>query len=88
MKNKSKVNAQVATRHAAKLQRTPPWAVLDKIEEMYELAQFATEESGVPYHVDHIIPLQGNNVSGLHIHENLQVIPATENLSKGNRFEP
>jgi hypothetical protein len=39
------------------------------------------------WHVDHIIPLQGKNVSGLHIPENLQVIPAIENIKKRNNFE-
>ena len=84
-KNKPLKNAHNAKRRAARLNRTPPWAALDRIEEMYELAQLATEVSGEAYHVDHIVPLQGTHVSGLHIHENLQVIPAIENLRKGNK---
>ena len=64
---------------AAKLKRTPSWANLDKIKEIYR-----TCPEG--YHVDHIVPLQGELVSGLHVEYNLQHLPASENLAKGNKF--
>jgi len=87
--NPDKVNAHSAKRRASKLQRTPEWLTdFDKemIDWTYHCAKVATEKFGEPYHVDHIIPLQGENVSGLHVPGNLQVIPATENFSKGNSY--
>jgi hypothetical protein len=78
-KNKSKQNAKSNMEKAMRLQRIPPWADLEAIKEFY-----LNRPNG--YHVDHIIPLRGKTVSGLHILENLQYLPAKENLSKGNKF--
>lgn len=77
-------------RRAAKLLRTPKWLTADDlflIEEAYHLAKLRTELTTIQYHVDHILPLQGKKVSGLHVPANLQVIPAKENLKKSNRHE-
>ncbi|MFI3218381.1 MAG: HNH endonuclease signature motif containing protein [Methylococcales bacterium] len=60
--------------------QTPKWADLDKIDEIYR-----NRPEG--YHVDHIVPLNGVNVSGLHVESNLQYLTAEENLSKSNKFE-
>ena len=82
--------AAEAKRHAAKIQRTPTWlSKLDKwmIDEIYMLSALRTELTGVEWQVDHIIPLQGKKVSGLHIPFNLQVITAKENQIKSNRLE-
>ena len=88
LNNPVKVKAQYAKSRAAKLQRTPKWLTQEhyiQIESIYALAKQLTEETGVLHHVDHIVPLQGKLVSGLHVPWNLRAIPATENLSKSNR---
>ena len=88
--NSEQYAAKTAKRRAAKLQRTPCWLTSEGlwlIEEYYHLAQKRTELLGFPWHVDHIIPLQGRNVSGLHVPENLQVIPGIENIKKSNKYD-
>lgn len=87
--NRDKRAAQQAKRKAAKIHRTPKWLTEEDyklIETFYKQAQQLKEETGVEYHVDHIIPLHGENVSGLHVPGNLQVITAVENMEKNNRF--
>ena len=74
-------------REAAKKKRIPPWADLKAIERFYHDAKTMTELTGEPWHVDHVIPLQGKTVSGLHVHTNLQILPGRENSSKNNRFD-
>ncbi len=64
----------------------PEWADLDEIRDFYEKAKRLTSETGVKYQVDHIIPLQGDNVCGLHVPWNLQVITKSENVRKSNRL--
>ena len=78
--NKSDFIARNAKRRATKLNATPKWADLEAIKEIYK-------NCPPGYHVDHIIPLQGDLVCGLHVHKNLKPIPAAENLAKGNKFE-
>ena len=87
--NAIRVAAWNAARRAAKIQRTPEWLDEDDfwmMEQAYELAALRTEMFGFVWHVDHILPLKGKTISGLHVPTNLQVIPALHNLAKGNRF--
>jgi hypothetical protein len=65
---------------------TPTWADRELIKELYALARKLTEQTGIPHEVDHIVPLQGVNVSGLHTQDNLQVITAEQNRRKSNKF--
>ncbi len=92
-KNKLKYKAYMAmatnARRTAKMQRTPSWLTEDEmflISEAYELAALRTHLLGFQWHVDHIVPLRGKEVSGLHVPWNLQVIPGVENQRKSNRF--
>lgn len=82
--NAGKVNAATAKRRASKLQATPSWVSTKDIEGFYIMAKRLSDCLGVPHHVDHIAPLNGKGVCGLHVPWNLQVIPAIQNLRKGN----
>ena len=73
-------------RRAKLLKCLPPWADHEKLREFYVQAQELTESTGIPHEVDHIYPLQGQLVTGLHIPANLRVIPKSENRSKGARL--
>lgn len=77
--NKSEYITRNIKRKIASENRTPVWADKEKLKEIYK-------NCPPGHHVDHIIPLQGELVSGLHIPENLQYLPAEENLKKSNKF--
>ena len=86
--NKGKINALVAARKKIIKQRTPKWATKEElwlIKEAYELAALRTKMFGFSWHVDHVLPLQGETVSGLHVPTNLQVIPWLDNVQKKNK---
>jgi len=86
-RNPAKVATACASRRARKLQATPPWqteADRAAIAALYAEARRMTEETGILHHVDHIAPLRGRAICGLHVPGNLQVIPANDNLRKSN----
>lgn len=79
--NPAKALAAVRKRQAAKLQRTPPWADLDAIARFYIARPLG-------YVIDHVIPLRGKLVSGLHVLNNLQYLTPESNMMKLNKFDP
>jgi len=88
-RNRGHVNAKTKERRLAQIQRTPKWLTdqdFADIKKFYDLAHELSQAYGFPWHVDHIIPLKGKTVSGLHVVDNLQIIPGSENSRKGNRF--
>jgi 5-methylcytosine-specific restriction endonuclease McrA len=88
--NPGTVNAKTRAYQAAKLKRTPPWLTKEHFK---EIEQFYTEAKELqwlsdptdPLEVDHIVPLQGNLISGLHVPWNLQILPKSLNASKSNK---
>jgi 5-methylcytosine-specific restriction endonuclease McrA len=86
--NPDKVNAKSNNRRAKKLKRTPVWIKDKFLKEIAEYYTMAKElETVFPWkqHVDHIVPMNGKNVSGLHVPWNLQILSKKENLEKGNK---
>lgn len=78
-------------REASLLGATPSWlSEIQKIQIQwfYAAAKMMSDTSGVKHHVDHILPLRGKSSCGLHVPWNLQILPASENASKGNRISP
>ena len=61
---------------------------MQEVESFYWLAKDLKAISGEDYHVDHIIPLCGKDVCGLHVPWNLQVLPADVNIRKSNHYDP
>jgi len=88
--NRPKVNAVLAKYRATKLNATPSWlSAIEKaqIQEIYDIALAKTVQNGILYEVDHIHPLQGDGVTGLHVPWNLQVLTMSDNRSKQNRLD-
>lgn len=78
-KNRGKARAKVRNYQARKLKAMPAWAEVELIKQFYKNCPEG-------YEVDHIVPLQGKNVCGLHVLANLQYLPRTENRKKSNKF--
>ena len=86
--HQGRCNAYSAKRKASKLRATPAWANPFFIREIYELAQLRTKITGFEWQVDHIVPLKSKLVCGLHVEDNLRVIPAVQNWAKNNKHWP
>ena len=79
-------NADTQLRRAVLRGAYPAWANSFFIREIYELAALRTKALGQKFVVDHIVPLRGKKVCGLHVENNLQIIPEWMNAAKGNRY--
>ena len=87
--NRAKKNAEWANWNASKLKRMPKWLSkgdLIEISWAYEIAKSRSKETSIKYDVDHIVPLHGRNVSGLHVPWNLQILTHQDNMVKGRKF--
>jgi hypothetical protein len=87
--NRAKFYEMLARRYASKKNGTPLWLTTEdraRIVAVYEDAVARSATEGTKYHVDHIIPLRGRAVCGLHVPWNLQVLPARENMRKRNHY--
>jgi 5-methylcytosine-specific restriction endonuclease McrA len=69
-----------------KKRATPPWVKSSDFDAIYNEAKKISIETGINHEVDHIIPLKGEYVSGLHVPQNLQIITESENGKKFNHF--
>lgn len=80
---------KTAKRRCFKADRTPVWLSKDdssKIRSIYKMCKLISKKTGVEHHVDHIVPLINNQVSGLHVPWNLQIITKEQNLKKSNKL--
>jgi hypothetical protein len=81
-------NAKKMRYRASKLKASPAWRNDYIIKMVYKTAALKTKLTGVLHAVDHIVPLQGKSVCGLHCQDNLQVITQHENRNKSNKYWP
>ena len=86
-KNKSAFASRAKLRKFHIKKATPSWVCLESVQTKYKEREAMSALTGLPHHVDHVIPLQGENVCGLHVASNLRVILARDNLRKSNRLE-
>lgn len=85
--NPDAIREMTRRRQATKLRATPAWVDRGELRAIYQQAVAAERHDGIKRHVDHIVPLQGKNVCGLHVPWNLQVLTEAENCAKGNKHE-
>lgn len=85
-KNPVKSAAGCRKYQASKRRAVPAWADDSATEYVYHAAKVIEKEYGTKWDVDHIVPLQGETVCGLHVHNNLQLLSPSSNYSKGNSW--
>ena len=85
-KNSGTFAKNALKRARVKAQAIPRWFDAETVNAVYSEAKRLSEEYGIQYHVDHIVPLNNDKVCGLHTFDNLQILTAEENLRKSNKF--
>lgn len=86
-KNCRALKAQYSSKYRASLVgATPSWADTERIMSVYYAAEILTTCLETPFEVDHVVPLKGKTVSGLHVHWNLRIITKTQNCQKSNKL--
>jgi 5-methylcytosine-specific restriction endonuclease McrA len=85
-KHPQKSRRAVADNRARRLKRKASWADKEHIDFVYHACNVLNNYSSYEWQVDHIVPLQGQNVSGLHVGNNLQLLQKEENLRKHNKW--
>ncbi|RKY42334.1 MAG: hypothetical protein DRP85_03345 [Candidatus Makaraimicrobium thalassicum] len=86
LKNPASFQKANIKRRRSVIQAMPPWYDEDEVNKLYIACRLVSQVTGVLHHVDHIIPLNGKNVCGFHVHTNMRIITAAENLAKGNKL--
>jgi|ERR1700757_144932 len=84
--NPEKIKAYTVEYQTSKKKQLTGWANLEKILKVYAEATMLSKQTGIPYDVDHWVPLKGRTVSGLHVEYNLRPLESNKNKSKGNKF--
>ncbi len=84
--NPEKRSAYIIKYKNQRHQATPKWYETDLIKQLYFKSKELSKLLGITLHVDHIVPLQGENVCGLHCWDNLQLLEASLSASKNNSF--
>ena len=87
-RNPGLMNAHCSARRARQFSATPAWVDHKALQQIYKKAKVVSATTGIPHHVDHIVPLKHEAVCGLHVPCNLQIIPAVENQRKKNNYAP
>ena len=86
VKHHAQALADSAIRRALKNNATPQWADKKAIKKIYHDCILFNQQTGIKHEVDHIVPLRGLNVTGLHVESNLQIISSIKNRSKSNKY--